>query len=129
LKGFAGLARIDFIWQARIISRWGKTPMSKFTFIVVAMLAASSVSAMAEDKTVVDMRKLSCGELTKLGFQDFAGVTMWLSGYYNSSIRNAVVDLDEYARAAKTVRDFCQANGRATVMSAAERALGIKMPK
>jgi acid stress chaperone HdeB len=75
------------------------------------------------------MRKLSCGELTRLGFQDFAGLTMWLSGYYNSSIRNTVVDLDEYARAAKTVRDFCQANARATVMSAAERALGIKMPK
>jgi hypothetical protein len=107
----------------------GKTVISKFAVIIVALLATSSISAVAEDKTVVDMRKLTCGELTKLGFQDFAGVTMWLSGYYNSSIRNTVVDLDEYARAAKTVRDFCQANARATVMSAAERALGIKMPK
>ena len=74
--------------------------MPKFALIIVAaLLSASSVSAIAEDKTVVDMRKLTCGELTKLGFQDFAGVTMWLSGYYNSSIRNTVVDLDEYARA------------------------------
>src|SRR3569623_912370 len=101
----------------------GEKPMSKFAFIVVAVLAASSGSAMAEDKTVVDMRKLTCGESTKLGFEDFAGLTMWLSGYYNSSIRNTVVDLDEYARAAKTVRDFCQKNARSTVMSAAERAL------
>ena len=37
--------------------------------------------AAAEDKMVVDMKKLTCRELTKLGFQDFAGVTMWLSGY------------------------------------------------
>lgn len=26
------------------------------------------------------MSKMTCGELTKLGFQDFAGITMWLSG-------------------------------------------------
>jgi hypothetical protein len=76
---------------------------------------------------VADMNKLTCGELTKLGFEDFAGVTMWLSGYYNWSIRNTVVDLYEFARAAKTVKDDYKTNQQATVMSAAERALGIKM--
>jgi len=40
----------------------------------------------------VDMSKLTCSQLTKLGFQDFAGLTMWLSGYYNSGIRNTVID-------------------------------------
>jgi acid stress chaperone HdeB len=73
---------------------------------------------------VVDMSKLTCSELTKLGFQDFAGVTMWMSGYYNSSVRNTVVDLDQYARAAKAVKDFCQRNTRATVMPAAETRAG-----
>ena len=46
---------------------------------------------------------------------------MWLSGYYNSSVRNTVIDLDEFAGAAKKVKDFCQTNPRATVMSASER--------
>jgi TRAP-type mannitol/chloroaromatic compound transport system substrate-binding protein len=102
--------------------------MSKFAVIIVAVLSTCSI-AVAEEKMVVDMNKLTCGELTKLGFEDFAGVTMWLSGYYNSSIRNTVVDLYEFARAAKTVKDYCKTNQRATVMSAAERALGIKMPR
>ena len=102
--------------------------MSKLAFVIVAVLSASSIAA-AEEKMVVDMNKLTCGELTKLGFQDFAGVTMWLSGYYNSSTRNTVVDLYEFARAAKTVKDYCKTNQRATVMSATERALGIKMPR
>jgi hypothetical protein len=31
---------------------------------------------------------------------------MWLSDYYNASIRNSLVDLDEYACAATTVKDF-----------------------
>ena len=103
--------------------------MSKFALIIAAMLSVGSISARAEEKMVVDMRKLTCAQLTRLGFQDFAGVTMWLSGYYNSSIRNTVVDLEQFARAATKVKDYCQTNARATVLSAAERALGIKMPR
>ena len=103
--------------------------MSKFAFVIAAMLSVSSVSARAEEKMVVNMSKLTCSQLTKLGFQDFAGVTMWLSGYYNASIRNTVVDLAQFARAATKVKDFCQTNPRMTVLSATERALGIKMPR
>jgi hypothetical protein len=103
--------------------------MSRFAVIIAAVLFTSSIAVAAEEKMVVDMNKLTCGELTKLGFQDFAGLTMWLSGYYNSSIRNTVIDLDEFARAAKTVRDYCKTTPRSTVMVAAERALGIKMPR
>ena len=75
------------------------------------------------------MGNLTCSQLTKLGFQDFAGVTMWLSGYYNSSIRNTVVDLAAVRARCQKGEYFCQANARATVMSAAERALGIRMPR
>ena len=75
--------------------------MSKFAFAIAAMLSISSVSALAEEKMVVNMSKLTCSQLTKLGFQDFAGVTMWLSGYYNSSIRNTVVDLAQFVARAQ----------------------------
>jgi len=95
----------------------------------IVVLACLGQSATAEEKMVVDMSKLTCRELTRLGFQDFAGVTMWLSGYYNATVRNTVIDLDQYAQAAKTVKEFCQSSPQATVMSAAERALGIKLPR
>jgi acid stress chaperone HdeB len=98
-------------------------------FALGLFAVAMPAPSMAEEKMVVDMSKLTCRELNKLGFQDFAGVTMWLSGYYNASIHNTVVDLEEYARAAKTVKDFCQGKPNATVLSAAERALGIQMPR
>ena len=97
--------------------------------VVTAILVSLAVPAAAEDKMVVDMSKVTCSELTKLGFQDFAGVTMWLSGYYNASVRNTTIDLNQFALAAKTVKDHCASTPRATVMSAAERALGIKMPR
>jgi acid stress chaperone HdeB len=96
---------------------------------MVAILLSLCVRAMAEDKMVVDMGKLTCRELTRLHVQDFAGITMWLSGYYNAGARNTVIDLDQFAQAAKTVKDFCQASPQSTVMSAAERALGIKIPR
>jgi len=103
--------------------------MSRFAFIVAALLAVSTISAFAQDKMVVDMRKMTCAQLTKLGFQDFAGLTMWLSGYYNASIRNMVIDLEQYARAATVVKEACKTNQRATVLSVTERALGIKLPR
>jgi hypothetical protein len=41
-----------------------------------------------------------------------------------------VVDLYEFARAAKSVKDCCcKTNQRATVMSVTERALEIKTPR
>ena len=99
------------------------------TLIAAAVLLSIAAPAAAEDKMVVDMSKMTCGELVRLGFQDFAGITMWMSGYYNASVRSTVIDLYEFAQAAKTVKDYCSTNQRATVMSAAERALGIKMPR
>lgn len=102
--------------------------MNKPLMTVLALLSLSS-SAMAEDKLVVDLSKMTCRELIKLDIQDFAGITMWLSGYYNAGVRNTVIDLYQFAGAAKSVKDYCQTSPQATVMSAAERALGIKMPK
>ena len=98
--------------------------MSRFLILFTTLLCLTS-PIRAEDKMVVDMSKLTCAELNRLGFQDFAGITMWLSGYYNASVRNTVIDLDRFALAAKTVKDFCKNNTRATVVSAAERALVV----
>ena len=70
--------------------------MPRPIIVFVAMLSLAS-SVRAEDKMVVDMSKMTCTELTRLGFQDFAGITMWLSGYYNASVRNTVIDLDQFA--------------------------------
>jgi acid stress chaperone HdeB len=96
--------------------------------LLIALLSFTT-SASAEEKMVVDMSRMTCGELTKLGFQDFAGITMWLSGYYNASVRNTTIDLYQYAAAAKAVKEYCATSPRSTVMSGAERALGIKMPR
>lgn len=103
--------------------------MSKLIVATLAVILLVPSLAAAEDKMVVDMSKMTCAELVKLGFQDFAGITMWMSGYYNASVRSTVIDLYEFAQAAKTVKDYCATSPRATVMSAAERALGIKMPR
>src|SRR3954471_22831408 len=103
--------------------------MQRSALIVIALLASAPALAQAEEKMTVDMSQLTCSQLTKLGFQDFAGLTMWLSGYYNAGVRNTVIDLNQFALAAKTVKDFCRTSPRASVMSAAERTLGIKMPR
>jgi hypothetical protein len=37
---------------------------------------------------------------------------MWLSGYYNSSVRNTVLDLDEFAGLRRR-KDYCKTTPRA----------------
>ncbi len=64
--------------------------MSKLFAAAVAALLLTQSHAAAEEKMVVDMSKMTCAELTKLGFQDFAGITMWMSGYYNASVRSKI---------------------------------------
>lgn len=97
-------------------------------FAAIAIISWLTAPAVAEEKMVVNLGKLTCGELIRLGFDDFAGVTMWLSGYYNASIHNEVIDLYQFAQAAKTVKDYCATKPRSTVISGVERALGIRMP-
>src|SRR3954470_23249174 len=103
--------------------------MKRSALTLAALLASAPALAQAEEKMTVDMSQLTCSQLSKLGFQDFAGLTMWLSGYYNAGVRNTVIDLNQFAQAAKTVKDYCAANPRATVMAATERALKITMPR
>ena len=47
--------------------------------IIIATMLSLAVPAAAKEKMVVDMGKLTCAELTKLGFQDFASITMWMA--------------------------------------------------
>ena len=103
----------------------------KFTKVSCLALAAllSCLAARDASAQVVDIAKISCKQflLGNIVRRDY--LALWLSGYYNSSIRNTVIDLVEFARTATKVKDFCQTNPRATVMTAAERALGIRMPR
>jgi hypothetical protein len=47
--------------------------MSKFAAIIVAVLSTCSTAVAAEEKMVVDMNNLTCGELTKTGFPGLRG--------------------------------------------------------
>ena len=81
----------------------------------IAILLSLGAPAAAEDKMVVDMSKMTCRELTKLGFQDFAGITMWLSGYYNGQRGNTVIDTETLAAQTSTLQDFCLHNAKVPV--------------
>ena len=100
-----------------------------YVALLTAAALMSAPGATAQEKMTVNMAKVTCGELAKAHFEDFVGITMWMSGYYNATLRNTVVDLTEYARAAARVKAYCQKNPSATAMSSAERVLGIKMPR
>ena len=103
--------------------------VSRFALIFAIVFVMSAPSATAQEKMTVDMAKVTCSELTEANYDEFVTLIYWMGGYYNGTLRSTVVDLSGYVRAAKKVKAFCQKNPSATVMSSAERVLGIKIPR
>jgi hypothetical protein len=97
--------------------------MSWFALIVATVLMMSAPSGTAREKMTVDMAKVTCGELTEANYEEFVSFIYWIGGYYNGTLRNTIVDLNAYVRAARKLKAFCQKNPSTTVMSSAERVL------
>ena len=92
--------------------------MPRAFITIVAALYVSHTPVAAEDKMVVDMSKMTCGELTKLGFQDFAGITMWMSGYYNAAANSDVLDFKRLETNTAKVLAYCKKNKSVTLAGA-----------
>ena len=75
------------------------------------------------------MARLGCAELTKLGFQDFAGLTMWLSGYYNARHGNTIIDIETLAAQKRGLQDYCLRNLKVPVMQAIDTLFHAPAPK
>jgi acid stress chaperone HdeB len=103
--------------------------VSGFALIVAILFVMVAPCATAQEKMTVDMAKVTCRELTEANYDEFVTFIYWMGGYYNGTLHSTVVNLSGYVRAAKKVKTFCQKNPSATVMSSAERALGIKIPR
>ena len=103
--------------------------MSKRLLAACGLMLAIAAVPAARAQVTIDMSKVTCEQFLGYKIVNPNDIAMWLSGYYNASVRSTVIDLNEFAQAAKTVKDYCQTTPQSTVMSAAERALGIKMPR
>ena len=94
------------------------------------MLAAGTVLALGmtsatQAQVAVDMSKFTCEQLLR-GTANSVEAAIWLSGYYNGTRKNTMLDLGKLKQNSEAVVKECTANPKKTVMQSVETLLGKK---
>jgi HdeA/HdeB family len=85
-----------------------------------AIFAAASASAQ-----VVDVAKISCQQYLAgtVVRQDY--LTLWLSGYYNGTRNDTVIETGTVQNIANKVGAYCRSNLDAGLLDAVQNVLGV----
>ena len=79
----------------------------------VALVFAMNAAAHAQAR--VDMKQFTCEQLLS-GSSNAIEASIWLSGYYNGTRRNTVMDMGQLKQNAEVIVTECRANPKKTVM-------------
>jgi hypothetical protein len=101
-----------------------KCPVNVFRSTLVslsAIFAAAGASAQ-----VIDVAKISCKQyLTgNIVRQDY--LSLWLSGYYNGTRNDTVIETSTVQNVANKVGTYCRSNLDSGLMDAVQNVLGAK---
>jgi hypothetical protein len=100
----------------------------KFTKVSCLALAAllSCLAARDASAQVVDIAKISCKQflLGNIVRRDY--LALWLSGYYNGTHNDPIIETSTVQNIANKVGTYCHANLDDTLMDAIQKALGLE---
>ena len=90
-----------------------------------AVALVTVITATVGSAQTVDVAKISCKEflIGNLVRRDY--LTLWLSGYYNGTRNDTVVQADTVQKIADKVGTYCRSNLDAMLMDAVHTALGM----
>jgi acid stress chaperone HdeB len=88
----------------------------------VALLLASR--APAEERSQIDMTKLTCKQFTEYNSENQATIMMWLEGYYTEDEDHAVIDFRKMAGDLAELLVYCGNNPTADMITAADEIMG-----
>jgi hypothetical protein len=76
--------------------------LSARALVVLSIFAASTVHA----QVTVDISKITCEQFTVLPRAD--DVATWLSGYYNGTRHNSIIDMNKFEENVRNLRAACR---------------------
>jgi hypothetical protein len=106
------------------LQRGMKMPSLKFPMLSAA-LVLGIISSMAQAQVMIDMSKYTCEQLLR-GNANSTDAAVWLSGYYNGTRKNTMLDLNQFKQNAEAVVKECNANPKDTVMKTVDKLLARK---
>ena len=98
----------------------------KPSFILLALLISVFGISVAQAQETVDIAKITCGQFLTGQVTDSQTLSIWLSGYYNGTRHNAVVDVSAFQKHSTDLMDYCISHPDMNLMEAITNALGAK---
>ena len=96
----------------------------KSSFILLAMLLSIfGISAVRAQQTI-DVAKITCDQFLAGRVTDSRTLSIWLSGYYNGTRHNTVVNVSEFQKHSTDMMDYCISHPDTNLMDAVKNALG-----
>src|SRR5215469_14163654 len=94
--------------------------------IAVFGLALACAASMAQAQVTLDVSKATCDQWVEDKGVNQLYIAMWLSGYYNGTKGDPVLDTNRLEDDAKKLSGFCFIYKQASVMDAAGAVFGAK---
>ena len=98
----------------------------KSSFILLAMLISVFGISVGRAQDTIDIAKVTCDQFLSGQIYDAQTFSIWLSGYYNGTRHNTVVDVSAFQKHSTDLMDYCISHPDMNLMEAITNALGAK---
>ena len=98
----------------------------KSSFILLATLILVFGISAGRAQVTVDIAKTTCAQFLTGQVTDSRTLSIWLSGYYNGTRHNTVVDVSAFKKHSLDMSDYCIYHREMNLMEAIENALSAK---
>ena len=92
--------------------------------ILTGLTLVLQVIPPARAQVTLDVAKITCDQFTGYKVAKPDNIAMWLSGYYNGTRGNTVLDAQGLTENVKKLTSYCIKNPKTLVMQAVETVLG-----
>ena len=96
----------------------------RYLLILSGLMFAIDATSAARAQVTLDVAKITCDQFTGYKVAKPDNIAMWLSGYYNGTRGNTVLDAQGLTANVKKLTSYCIKNPKTLVMQAVETVLG-----
>jgi hypothetical protein len=105
----------------------GEKASVKIIWLVsLCTLSALFWHSAAQAQATIDVGKITCNQFMFGGIADSRTISIWLSGYYNGTLNDTVVDVTAMQERAREVVRHCMDHPDMILMDAAKSVLKAK---
>jgi hypothetical protein len=92
----------------------------------LSLSAILGTSAAIQAQQTIDVAKITCEQFVMGKIADSRTISIWLSGFYNGTRNNTVLDVSTLQKNSQDVMDYCFSHRNVILMNAVKNIFGAK---